>query len=60
MKYYALYVEYYSVEVEADENADAEAIMTEAQRKLANDEDTFVDGRFESVIDENNNYVWES
>lgn len=59
MKYYATYVEYYTVEVEADEDADVEVIMTEAQRKLANDEGTFVDGQFESVIDENHNYVWE-
>ena len=59
MKYYATYVEYYTVKVEADENADAETIITEAQRKLADEEDVFVDGQFESIIDENENYVWE-
>lgn len=59
MKYYATYVEYYTIEVEADENADAESLIAEAQHKLANDEDVFVDGQFESIIDENQNYVWE-
>ena len=59
MKYYATYVEYYTIEVEADENADAETLIKEAQRKLADEEDVFVDGQFESIIDENENYVWE-
>lgn len=59
MKYYATYVEYYTIEVEADENADAESLIAEAQRKLADEEDTYVDGQFESIIDENQNYVWE-
>ena len=59
MKYYATYVEYYTVEVEADEDADAETLIKEAQRKLADEEDVFVEGQFESIIDENENYVWE-
>ena len=47
MKYYATYVEYYTVEVEADEDADAETLIKEAQRKLADEEDVFVEGQFE-------------
>jgi hypothetical protein len=59
MKYYVTYTEYYCITVEAEEDADPQKIVEIAEKKHENCEEEYVDGQFESVIDENDNYVWE-
>lgn len=59
MKYFITYTEYHCIEVEAEEDADPQKLLDLAEEKLEDGKDEYVDGQFESIIDENENYVWE-
>ena len=65
MKYYASYVEYYSIEVELDEDASLEEVAKAVYEKIDEQfekgtmNDCCVLSQVESIIDENDNYVWE-
>ena len=65
MKYYASYVEYYSIEVELDEDASPEEIAKAVYEEIDEQfekgtmNDCCVLSHIESIIDENDNYIWE-
>ena len=66
MKYYASYVEYYSIEVELDEDASPEEVYEAVEEKIdelssnGRMDRCLVENQVESIIDENDNFVWEN
>lgn len=65
MKVYGTYVKYYEIEVEVSDDATTEEIYTAVcdEIDLLDEtnllEESEVDEQLESIIDENDNYVWE-
>ena len=65
MKVYGNYVKYYEIEVEVPDDANTEEIYNAVIDEidlLSNTnllEESEVDEQLESIIDENENYVWE-
>lgn len=63
MKVYGTYVKYYTVEVEVSDDATTEEIYDAVNNEIDRLEDCDLlyadDGQLESIIDENENYVWE-
>lgn len=63
MKVYGTYVKYYTVEVEVSDDATTEEIYDAVNNEIDRLEDCELlytdDGQLESIIDENENYIWE-
>lgn len=63
MKVYGTYVKYYTIEVEVSNDATTEEIYDAVNNEIDRLEDCELlyadDGQLESIIDENDNYIWE-
>jgi hypothetical protein len=63
MKVYGTYVKYYTVEVEVPDGATTEEIYDAVNNEIDRLDDCDLlyadDGQLESIIDENENYIWE-
>lgn len=63
MKVYGTYVKYYTIEVEVSDDATTEEIYDAVNNEIDRLEDCELlyadDGQLESIIDENDNYIWE-
>lgn len=63
MKVYGTYVKYYTIEVEVSDDATTEEIYDAVNNEIDRLEDCELlyadDGQLESIIDENENYIWE-
>lgn len=63
MKVYGTYVKYYTIEVEVSDDATTEEIYDAVNNEIDRLEDCELlcadDEQLESIIDENENYIWE-
>lgn len=65
MKYYASYVEYHSIEVELPEDSSSQEVFEAVAEKIdelssnGQMDRCLVENQIESIIDENDNYIWE-
>lgn len=63
MKVYGTYVKYYTIEVDVPDDATTEEIYNAVNDEIDELSDADLldagDEQLESIIDENNNYVWE-